>query len=166
MELIKLWDADIKKAYVLQNNFDEEENGFVNTAYGYTFAQFQAYVKLKQGYSVGKNLPEGFVSDSTYILEVDGNYVGIFNLRHELNDFLRQHAGHIGYGIAKPYRHKGYATRGLKLLIDKAKEIIKEDEIYMSVHKDNAHSLRVQTNNGAYIVGENEEDFLTRIKMK
>ena len=41
----------------------------------------------------------------------------------------------------------------MKLAIDKCKEIIPEDEIYFSVHKDNPGSLKVQQNNGAYIVG-------------
>lgn len=29
MRLLKLWDADIAKAYELQNSFDKDENGFV-----------------------------------------------------------------------------------------------------------------------------------------
>ena len=36
------------------------------------------------------DLPEGFVPDTTYVLEDEGNYVGVFNFRHYLNDFLRE----------------------------------------------------------------------------
>lgn len=54
----------------------------------------------------------------------------------------------------------------MKLAIDKCKEIIPEDEIFFSVHKDNPGSLKVQQNNGAYIVGETEEKYLTRIKIR
>jgi hypothetical protein len=42
--------------------------------------------------------------------------------------------------------------------------MIKEDEIYMSVHKDNPASLRVQIKNGAYVHHEDEKEFYTRIK--
>ena len=39
-----------------------------------------------------------------------------------------------------------------------ADRYIKEDEIYLSVHKDNPASLKVQLKNGASIVGETEEE--------
>ena len=39
-------------------------------------------------------------------------YVGVFNLRHCLNDFLREGPGHIGYCISEKYRGRGYATKG------------------------------------------------------
>ena len=68
--------------------------------------------------------------------------------------------------IENKYRGKGYAKKGLVLAIEKCKEIIKENEIYLSVHKDNPASLRVQLECGAFIVGETEEEYLTRIKLK
>jgi len=166
MKLIMLWEADKQKAYALHNAFEKEENGFINNAYGYSYDEFLDYIKLKHDYHMGKNLPDGFVSDTTYILEVDNDYVGIFNLRHSLTEFLANHAGHIGYGIAKQYRQKGYASAGLKLLIEEAKKVIKEDEIYLCSNKDNPVSLQVQIKNGAYIVGENDNEILTRIRIK
>lgn len=164
MNLIKLWDADIKKAYELQNSFDKDENGFVNSAYGLSFEGFKNYVNTNKDYSQGLHLPEGYVPATIYILEAKDNYVGIFNLRHYLNDFLRNGPGHIGYGISPKYRQKGYAAEGLKLLIEIAQTIIPEDEIYLSVHKDNPSSLKVQLKNGAYIHHEDENEFYTRIK--
>ena len=111
MRLIKLWEADLEKAYKLQNSFKQDENGFINAAYGYTLEQFAEYVELCQSYSKGEKLPEGYVQDTRFVLEdEDGNYTGIFNLRHCLNEFLAKGPGHIGYGIAPEYRKKGYAT--------------------------------------------------------
>ena len=60
------------------------------------------------------NLPEGFVPDTVYLLETEGEYVGIFNLRHRLTEGLIHGAGHIGYGISPKYRGKGYAAKGLE----------------------------------------------------
>lgn len=90
----------------------------------------------------------------------------MFKFRHYLNEALVNGAGHIGYGIKKECRGKGYATEGLRLALEKAREIVPEDEIYLSVHKDNPASLKVQLKNGAYIHHEDEEEFFTRIKIK
>ena len=97
-------------------------------------------------------------------LDDEDNYVGIFNLSHELNDFLRNGPGHIGYGISKKYRHKGYATKGLALCLKKAKEK-GIDIAYLSAHKDNYPSIKAQLNNGAYIDHEDDKEVYTRIKL-
>lgn len=87
MRLIKLCETDLQKAYELQSSFLPNENVFMNPAFGYTYEQFLAYVKACEGYSKGQGLPEGYVPDTRFVLEDDdGNYVGIFNLRHRLND--------------------------------------------------------------------------------
>jgi predicted acetyltransferase len=39
-----------------------------------------------------------------------------------------------------------------------------EDEIYLRVLKSNIASFKVITNNGGYLVGEDEEHYLLRIK--
>lgn len=165
MKLIKIWEADIVKAYDLQNSFLSNENGFTNEMANCSFEDFKKYLVRKEESSRGVNLKEGYVEDTTYILmNDDGEYVGLFNLRHRLNEFLKNGPGHIGYGIRKEYRNKGYASRGLELLINLAKDIIKEDEIYLSVHKDNLPSLKVQLKNGAYIHHQDDKEYFTRIK--
>ena len=141
MKLIKLWEADFDRAYELQNTFVQDENGFINAAYGFSREEFQEYVKLRKQNSEGVNLPEGFVPDTVYLLETEGEYVGIFNLRHRLTEGLIHGVGHIGYGISPKYRGKGYATKGLEMLLEIARKIVPEEEIYLSVHKDNLASL-------------------------
>ena len=99
-----------------------------------------------------------------FFLWDDEKIVGLFRVRHYLTPALANGGGHIGYGIKKEFRGKGYASEGLRLTIEKAWHIIKEDEIYMSVHRDNMASLRVQIKNGAYIHHQDEKEFYTRIK--
>lgn len=165
MLLIPLWDVDLDKAYELQRSFPPEENGFVNAAYGMTREKFAQYVRTQKGYSQGRGLPEGYVPCTVYVLVDDqNNYVGLFNLRHCLNDTLRQGAGHIGYGIRSEYRGRGYASAGLRLLLREAWKIVPEEEIYLSVHKDNPASLQVQKNNGATIHYEDTQQYYTRIR--
>ncbi len=163
MNLIKLWDADLTKAYALQNTFKQDENGFINAAFGYTFDEFIEYVDLCHRYSLGIGLPEHFVPATVFILVDDeGNYVGLFNLRHCLNDVLANGAGHIGYGISPTYRGKGYATKGLALVLQEANEH-GIDEVYMSVNKDNIPSLKAQQRNGAAIHHEDDTKYYTRV---
>ena len=51
-------------------------------------------------------------------------------MRYYLNDYLREYHGHIGYGIRRDCRGKGYATKGLALLLEIGKNIIEDDECY------------------------------------
>jgi predicted acetyltransferase/8-oxo-dGTP pyrophosphatase MutT (NUDIX family) len=41
---------------------------------------------------------------------VDGEVVGRFNIRHELNPYLRQRGGNVGYSVAARHRNNGYGT--------------------------------------------------------
>ncbi|MCR5671687.1 MAG: GNAT family N-acetyltransferase [Butyrivibrio sp.] len=162
MELVRVQDSDYRKTYELYMSFPENENGYMNNVYGYDYDQFLEWIEKKRNWSLGKELPEGFVADTTFVLQDGDDYVGVFNLRHYLNDFLREGPGHIGYCISKKYRGKGYATKGLELTLRKARQI-GIHEAYLSVNKDNPASLRVQIKNGAYIHHENETEYFTRI---
>ncbi|PEP06185.1 GNAT family N-acetyltransferase [Bacillus wiedmannii] len=72
----------------------------------------------------GINLPESWVPDSTYWLVTDENkIVGAVNIRHSLTEHLFNAGGHIGYGIRPSERRKGYATKLLKLSLEKTKEL-------------------------------------------
>lgn len=164
MELVEIWNCDLEKAYELQSSFEKNENGFENNAYGYSFEEFKKYVDEQKDMSLGKNLKSGYVPATAYILNDNGKYVGIFNLRHFLNESLENGAGHIGYGVSKIYRNKGYGSNGLRLTLEKAKNI-GIDEVYMSVLKNNEYSIMVQKKNGAYIHHEGEERYYTRIKL-
>lgn len=158
---------DVEEEYKAIKTIPEQENGFENKYYNTTKEEFVNKVipKLLKN-SEGLELPEGYVPDTYFFLWDDDKIVGLFKIRHYLNDFLRKGEGHIGYGILPEYRGKGYAKQGLLLAIEKCKEIIKEDEIYLSVYKNNIASLKVQLNCGAYIAGETDKEYLTRIKLK
>ena len=158
---------DIEKEYEFITELPINENGFTNPDYGVSRIDFENIVLPRIiNNSKGIDLPNGYVPSTEYFLWNDDIIVGLFRIRHKLNDFLRNGGGQIGYGIKKEYRGKGYASKGLSLIIEKAWSIIEEDEIYMSVRKDNIASLIVQKKNGAYIHHEDETHFYTRIKRK
>lgn len=157
---------DAEKEYQFLKDTPANENGFENKYYNFSYEDFMndALPQMIK-FSKGIDLPNGYVPETFYFLRDDNNIVGLFKIRHCLTDSLRNGAGHIGYGINKNYRGKGYATKGLALAIEKAKDIIKENEIFMSVHINNPASLNVQLNNGAYIHHSDENEYYTRIKI-
>ena len=160
---MEVWRADPERTFELFSEFPADENGFENQAAGMDRERFAVYVHELEEQSRGIGLQPGWVPSSKYVLINDeGAYVGIFNLRHRLNNNLRVGAGHIGYGIAPQYRGRGYATVGLRLTLDKAREL-GIDEAYLSVHKDNRASLAVQQHCGARIDHEDGLEYYTRI---
>lgn len=142
------------------------ENGFDNPCYGLDYEAFATKaIPLCFDMSKGVNLRPDRVPQTFYLLWDNERAVGLFKLRHYLNEALRNGGGHIGYGIRRGYRGQGYGTRGLAMMIEKARNVIPEDEIYMSVNKDNPASLKVMLNNGATIHHEDELEYYTRIKL-
>ncbi len=166
MELREANWEDVEKEFEYVTNTPENENGFTNSYFNISQEEFKEYALPRMlNHAKGIDLPEGFVPCTEYFLWDNGEIVGWFRLRQQLNEVLRDGAGHIGYGIKSQYRKKEYATEGLRMMISIAKDIIKENEIYMSVRKDNVASLQVQLKNGAYIHHEDDAEYYTRIKI-
>ena len=164
MRLVEVWLGEPERTYGLFGKFPADEKGFENPAAGMGRDDFAAYVLGLKDEAAGVDLPAGWVPATKYILvNDDGEYVGIFNLRHELNDALRAGAGHIGYGIAPEWRGHGYATEGLRLTLLKARDEFGIREAYLSVHKDNPASLAVQRHLGARVDHESDAEYFTRI---
>lgn len=158
---------DAKKEYEAVISIPEEENGFHNGDYNVTYEEFVNIVLPRMiASSDGVPSKPGYVPDTTYFLWDDDVIVGMYRIRHYLNDFLRKEAVHVGACILKDYRGKGYGTKGLELIVKECESVIQEDEIYMSCFKDNVASLKMQQKNGAYIAGENDTHYLTRIKIR
>lgn len=157
---------DAEKEYEAITSIPENENGFMNGFYAIAKDDFVNFGLQKMiNSSEGRGLKEGHVPQTYFFVWDDDKIVGLFKIRHYLNDALRCGAGHIGYAILKEYRGAGYATEGLKAATEICKSLIKEDEIYMSSYKSNPASLRVQMKCGAYLSGENDDHYFTRIKL-
>lgn len=158
---------DVEKEYELTQKIPAKENGYENKAHGISMDEFK-HKTLPSWIdeSNGVNLEDGRVAQTHFFLWVDDTPVGLFKLRHYLNDWLRENAGHLGYGIAAEYRGNGYATEGIRLILEEARKLpIDTDELYLSVMKDNAASLKAQLKNGARIVREDDDHYYTRIPL-
>ena len=165
--LKKVNEQDAQEEYNFITELPADENGFTNKYYGISREEFmQKALPEIVNFSEGIGLPEGYVPETDFFLWDDNHIAGLFRVRHYLNDFLKKGAGHIGYGIKKEERGKGYASHGLAMALEEARELVKEDEIYMSVNRDNPASLRVQEKNGAYIHHMDDKEYYTRIKLQ
>lgn len=108
--------------------------------------------------TTNKAYEEGFVPASLYFL-IDENMriYGALHIRHELNDFLLNYGGHIGYGIRPSERKKGYATKMLSLSLSFAKQLgIKK--ALVTCDKTNIASGKTILNNGGVLENEVIED--------
>ena len=85
-----------------------------------------------------------------YWLIDEGKFIGAFNLRTELNDFLMYIGGNVGYGVTPKYRRKGYATKGLSLLIIKAREL-GMNKLLIAAKEENIGSWKAIEKNGGVL---------------
>jgi len=71
----------------------------------------------------------------------DDEVIGFLNLRHELNAWLLEEGGHIGYSVRPARRRQGHATRALALGVRRAGEL-GIDRVLVTCDTDNAPSAR------------------------
>ena len=90
--------------------------------------------------------PSWVVTDTFFALDENDYIVGIIDLRHELNDFLKDF-GNCGYSVRPSERRKGYATKMLSLNIEVAKKA-GLDSLQLSVERDNEPSIKTILKNG------------------
>ncbi|MBR0417020.1 MAG: GNAT family N-acetyltransferase [Firmicutes bacterium] len=129
---------------------------------GFRFDEIPAeWVERKRRYANPSSvLPDGIVH-ATQLMAVrksDGRLVGTIQIRHELNGYLRDFAGHIGYSVRRSERRKGYAKKMLSAVLDYCRAL-KINEIFVSCIETNEASRRtILSCGGKYINTVKETD--------
>ena len=80
---------------------------------------------------------------------LDDKIIGLANIKHYLNDSLRKKGGHLGLSLAKEYRRKGIGYRVVKILIEKARDEFKIDDILLTNDPTNVASRKLCEKIGA-----------------
>ena len=144
-----------------------KENPLINGAAGLdNFSSIKDWLEELKKRSSQETVPEGLVPSSTYlgVREKDNYIVGMIDIRHYLNEFLKQFGGNIGYSVRKSERNKGYAKQMLKLALEKCKDL-KMKKVLITCDEDNIASEKVILSANAKfedircIDGENKKRF-------
>ena len=96
--------------------------------------------------------PAWVVTDTFFALNEARRIVGIIDLRHTLNDFLKDY-GNSGYSVRPTERRKGYATEMLRQIKGIAKEA-GMTELHMATFQDNIASVKTIVKNGGVLERE------------
>ena len=86
---------------------------------------YEDWVKEKANEKNGIDLRDGYVPCTTLFLKrmSDNKVCGSISIRHELNEFLLEFGGHIGYSVTPSERSKGYGKLQLKMALEIAKDL-------------------------------------------
>ena len=118
---------------------------------------YSKWINKTNDFLIGQNL-NGWVPATTYFLVKASNnqIIGMVNIRHYLNDFLKVHGyGHIGYCIRPTQRRKGYATKMLGMALEECRKL-KINNVHVGCDKDNMGSKRTIEKNGGNLYRELE----------
>ena len=136
------WSRDIETRHT---------NGSPSVIFRADPSDFDAYVSALEPDPV----PAGNVANSVFFLLDDerGRLLGAADIRHELNDALLAHGGHIGDGIRPSERRKGYATEMIRLALLECQRL-GIDRVLMTCDKDNIGSAKSILRNGGVLENE------------
>lgn len=109
---------------------------------------YEQHLEILENRFYGRNLNEGLVPDSMLYAFLDGKIIGRSSIRHELNDYLLNFGGHIGYAVATPFRQRGFATEILRQSLEYCRDILKLERVLLTCDEDNVGSIKTIVKNG------------------
>lgn len=120
-------------------------------------ASFEEWLTMVENNKDALTVQAGWVPASTFfaIRKEDGKLIGMMDVRHELNDFLREYGGHLGMGVRPSERRKGYASQMLQSALDYCRSI-SLDKVMAACYKENTASRHTIVKCG----GQLEREFI------
>ena len=102
-------------------------------------------------HTFNRDVGEGRVPATTFFAFVEERLVGMINIRHQLNPFLLQVGGHIGYMVRPSEQRKGYAKQMLKNAVEYLQQAFSIKEILVTCSPENIGSKKtILANGGVY----------------
>lgn len=124
MRLIRFDEIDELEYLFYIKSWEESNGNIVPIASGRAEANFKDFLKRQFERGTDEIREKGLVPATLYFLVDNTNKIyGALDIRHELNEYLENVGGHIGYGIIPSERQKGYGKLQLKLGLEKAREL-------------------------------------------
>lgn len=114
---------------------------------------FEGMRKYYQNAEKGIGLPDGYVPATEFWIIEGEKFIGRLSIRHELNDYLTNFGGHIGYAVRPTERKKGYGTKALELGLIEAKKL-GLSKILITCNTTNIGSKKIIEKNGGVFEDE------------
>ena len=147
---------DYKNEFILNNEI-------IPGAANLTILATNEWVRFVENTKYKETVTPGFVTAHTFFALDNDKIVGVINGRHELNDYLLNFGGHIGYSVRKSERRKGY---GKKMLIYTSEFLFSLglDKILITCDKKNTASRRIIESCGGILENELIEETRTTLR--
>lgn len=147
---------DYKNEFIINNEIIQGATNMRDLSIS-EWVQFAENTKYKE------TVTPGFVTAHTFFAVDNNKIVGIINARHELNDYLLNFGGHIGYSVRKSERRKCYA----KKMLNYASEFLFSlglEKILITCDKNNIASKRTIESCGGILENEVIEESRTTLR--
>ena len=148
LKLLTAKEIDFKKIknglVEIKNNPTPYDIYQVKKAISFMEEDFVGYASYLEACRSEKQ-PEGHVPSTALFLFDDDTFIGLYDVRHTLNEALRRNGGHIAYEIVPSFRQKGYVKKGLKMVLKWCDEQLGLSKVLVCCKAENTPSYRAMT---------------------
>lgn len=121
---------------------------------------YETWLQQLEMFSSRATCPLGYVpADTFFAVNCNGDIVGVINIRHELNEYLEDTGGHIGYGVRPGYRCKGYAKEMMQLIKEYAKNELSLSKLLVTCIQSNSISAKTIIASGGVLEDERFDQY-------
>lgn len=138
----------------------QEDEGVFLTSYGFfkdmelTWYSFlwspglshKEHLQLLRDQKDKSKIPANRVPSTMLYAFLDDKIIGRLSIRHELNDYLIERGGHVGYAVAPAFRRLGHAKEIYKQGLEYCRDILKLEKILVTCNDQNIGSIRTIEN--------------------
>lgn len=123
--------------------------------------KFDDHLEKLRKNKLGLEIEVGRVASSMLYGFVADQIIGRVSIRHDLNQYLLERGGHIGYSVAPKFRGQGLGRRMVQESLPYIKEELGLQKILITCSEENTPSVRIIESLGAVLENQfydEEED--------